>query len=168
MFLKLNKRVSFLKALFTIGILIILVGILGIWQYMTVIRDIEEIPETVSKLPKQDFEIVQRIPEGTKSHLVERSKVVKGPLDQASIVFNQKIDQSTLTKENFYALGGIEEKLQGKIIYSRGSNTISFVFEPPIQGGPVGQETRITMVVKGIKDSQGNQIDDLYNIDIID
>lgn len=49
MFSKLNKHVSSLKALFVIGILVVMLGILSIWQYVAVLKDVEKMPETTQK-----------------------------------------------------------------------------------------------------------------------
>ena len=114
------------------------------------------------------FKVTERVPEGTESGFVQEDKVVKGPLDRIFITFSRNINGNTLTEESFYALQGIGEKVPGTIEYKEETRTASLVFDQGIQGGSPGQETRITVIVEGVKDMEGNQIENLlYNIDII-
>jgi hypothetical protein len=117
---------------------------------------------------KDKFEVVGRVPEGTESGFVQENKVVQGPLDRISITFSRNVDENTLTKESFYALQGIGEKIPRAIEYKEETRTASLIFDQKIEGGSPGRETRITVIVEGIKDLEGNQIESLlYNIDII-
>lgn len=130
----------------------------------------QEVPPLEIKPPsgeEEKFEIIQRVPEDTQSDLVEEDKVVQGPLDKISIVFNREVDKTTLTENHFYVLRGINEKIPGRIEYEKSTKTASLIFDQEIKGGKPGQETRITVIVEGIKDLKGNQIERLvYNIDI--
>ena len=114
------------------------------------------------------FKVIERVPEGTESGFVQEDKVVQGPLGKISVTFSRNIDENTLTKETFYALRGIGEKVPGTIEYNKETGTASLIFEQEIEGGEIGRETRITVIVEGIRDLEGNQIESLlYNIDII-
>ena len=114
------------------------------------------------------FEVIERIPEGIESGFVQEDKIVQGPLNRISITFSRNIDENALTKGSFYALQGIGEKVPCTIEYNEETRTASLVFDQEIKGGSPGQETRITVIIEGIKDLEGNQIEDLlYNIDII-
>ena len=122
----------------------------------------------VSREKSPFFEVVKRLPDGTESGFVQEDKVVQGPLDRISVTFSRNVKQDTLTKDSFYALRGIGEKVPCTIKYSEETRTASLIFEQRIEGGEVGRETRITVIVEGIKDLEGNQIESLlYNIDII-
>ena len=122
----------------------------------------------VSREESPFFEVVKRIPEGTESGFVQEDKIVQGPLGRISVTFSLNIDKNTLTKDSFYALQGIGEKIACIIEYNEEARTASLIFNQEIQGGSLGRETRITVIVKGIKDIKGDQIKDLlYNIDII-
>jgi len=121
-----------------------------------------------SKKENPFFEVVKRVPEGTESGFVQDDKVVRGPLDKISVTFSRDIDRITLTKETFYALQGIGEKVPCAIEYNEETRTASLVFNQQIEGGSPGRETRITVIVEGIKDMEGSQIKKLlYNIDIV-
>jgi hypothetical protein len=121
-----------------------------------------------SRVESPFFEVVKRVPEGTESGFVQEDKIITGPLDKISVTFNRGVDQNTLTKETFYALQGIGEKVPCAIEYNEETRTASLVFNRQIEGGSPGRETRITVIVEGIKDMEGNQIKKLlYNIDIV-
>jgi len=114
------------------------------------------------------FEVVKRVPEGTESGFVQEDKVIQGPLGRISVAFSRNVKQDSLTKDSFYALRGIGEKVPCTIEYNEETRTVSLIFEQGIEGGSLGRETRITVIVEGIKDLEGNQIESLlYNIDII-
>ena len=122
----------------------------------------------ISREESPFFEVIERVPEGTESGFVQEDKVVQGPLDGISIAFSRNIDENTLTKENFYALQGIGEKVPGTIEYKEETRTASLIFNQGIKGGEIGRETRITVIIEGVRDLEGNQIESLlYNIDII-
>ena len=122
----------------------------------------------ISREENPFFEVVRRVPEGTESGFVQEDKVVLGPLGKISVTFSRNIDENTLTGGNFYALQGIGEKVLGTIEYDEETETASLIFDQEIEGCEVGRETRITVIVEGIKDLEGNQIENLlYNIDII-
>ncbi len=121
-----------------------------------------------SKKENPFFEVVKRVPEGTESGFVQEDKIVRGLLDKISVTFSRSIDESTLTEGTFYALQGIGEKVPGTIEYDEKTKTASLIFKQEIEGGEIGRETRITIIVEGIKDLAGNQIEKLlYNIDIV-
>ncbi len=114
------------------------------------------------------FKVIERVPEGTESGFVQEDKIVQGPLDRISIAFSRNIDENTLTEESFYALQGIGEKVPGTIEYKEETRTASLIFDQEIKGGEIGRETRITVIIEGVRDLEGNQIESLlYNIDII-
>lgn len=122
----------------------------------------------ISREENPFFEVVRRVPEGTESGFVQEDKIIQGPLGKISVTFSRNIDENTLTEKTFYALQGIGEKVPGIIEYDEETETASLIFDQEIEGGEVGRETRITVMVEGIKDLEGNQIDSLlYNIDII-
>ncbi|MBD3208366.1 MAG: hypothetical protein GF370_02855 [Candidatus Nealsonbacteria bacterium] len=84
------------------------------------------------------FKIIQRVPEGTESGLVQEDKIVQDPLNRVSITFNHNIDKNTLTKDNFYALQGIDERVPGRIECKEESQTASLIFDQEIKGGKPG------------------------------
>lgn len=115
-----------------------------------------------------EFKIIERIPGGTENGLVAKDKIVKGPLGGISVSFNKQIDGETLNQDTFYALWGIGLKIPGKIEYNESTKTASILFDKELEGGEPGRETRITVIVQGINDFSGNEINRLlYNIDIV-
>jgi len=154
MLLKTNWKYILIVAVLAIGIL---------FGYEYLVLQKEKTPE------ENNFVVIKRIPGGTQSGVVEREKVVQGPLDKISIVFNRDIDEATLTENNFYALMGLDEKVPGKIEYEKNTKTATLVFDEEFHGGQIDREIRITVVVEGIKDLLGKEIETLqYNIDIVE
>lgn len=93
---------------------------------------------------------------------MDESKIVKSPLGKVSIIFNHEIDEITLTEDNFCVFWGIEDKVPGRIEYNGSTKTASYIFDQKIKSN-----LRLTVIVKGIKDTKGNQIEELlYNIDV--
>jgi len=146
-------------------IVVVLISIVGggiLWHYQQT-QEINELAES-----NNNFEVIERIPEGTESGFVQENKIIQGPLNRISIIFSRNINENTLTKESFYALQGIGEKVPGIIEYKEETKTAFLIFDQEIKGGELGREARITVIVEGVKDLEGNQIENLlYNIDII-
>lgn len=112
------------------------------------------------------LQIIDRLPEGTTNGYVDDSKIVRGTLSELKITFNNEIDETTLTLNNFYALMGIEEKIPAYISYDRQKKTATLKFITDIEV-PSELIFRITVVLNNIKDVNGGILYQyLYNIDI--
>lgn len=120
------------------------------------------------KTTDDKFKIIKRIPEGTQSGFVEKNKAVQGPVDRINIVFNHDIDETTLTKDNFYALWGINDRIPSIIKYEKSTKTASLIFNQGLVKGAGQGEVGITVIVGGIRDVSGKELEKLlYNIDIV-
>lgn len=160
-----NKKNLFLIISVVIVVSVVLVGAT---IYLGFLRLPQEKVALGVRITDDKFKIIKRIPEGTQSGFVEKSKVVQVPVDRIDIVFNHDIDETTLTKNSFYALWGINDRIPGTIKYEKSTKTASLIFNQGFAKG-VGQgEFRITIVVEGIKNVKGKELERLlYSVDIV-
>ena len=120
------------------------------------------ITPTKSATKSAEFSVLKRVPQGVEIGDESGKILVSSPLKSISITFNDKADSKTITNDTFYVLDGIDSKVAGKITYDSKTYTATITFNSPIN-----ISERVTVVIKGIKDSTGNLIKDLtYNIDI--
>jgi len=117
---------------------------------------------TKSATKSAEFSVLKRVPQGVEIGDESGKILVSSPLKSISITFNNKADSKTITDDTFYVLDGIDSKVVGKITYDSKTYTATTTFSSPIN-----ISERVTVVIKGIKDSTGKLIKDLtYNIDI--
>ena len=113
-----------------------------------------------------EFSVYKRNPQGAEGEFnTDKANAINSPLKSISITFNNQADSKTINNDTFYALEGIGVKVDGKISYDNKTKTATITFTNPAINTDSINLMALTVVVKNIKDINGNLIEDLtYNI----
>jgi len=112
------------------------------------------------------FRVVSMTPTGTMNPMPDESKTLHNTLNQIILSFSSPIDTKTVSDQSIYVLSGLNEKEPVTFSYNQDHTQIIIAFKNSVQ--PQSFDTRLTVVVKGVKDTNGNSLTDyLNNIDIV-